>query len=127
MLKSLTPNMMVEDVNRTIEFYRDVLGFELTANVPESGQFGWASMKLGGVEVMFQARHSLSEEIPHFEALPFGASLTYFIGVSDVKALYEKLKDRVKVVMDFRTTFYGTQEFAFLDNNGFVLMYAEQT
>jgi len=120
MLKSLTPNMMVEDVNRTIEFYRDVLGFELTANVPESGQ-------LGGVEVMFQARHSLSEEIPHFEALPFGASLTYFIGVSDVKALYEKLKDRVKVVMDFRTTFYGTQEFAFLDNNGFVLMYAEQT
>jgi catechol 2,3-dioxygenase-like lactoylglutathione lyase family enzyme len=29
MLKRITPNLMVEDVNRTIEFYTDVLGFDL--------------------------------------------------------------------------------------------------
>ena len=27
-MKKLAPNLMVEDVNRTVEFYRDVLGFE---------------------------------------------------------------------------------------------------
>jgi len=50
-LKKLTPNLMVEDVNRTTAFYRDVLGFELLATQPESGQFDWAMMKRNDVEV----------------------------------------------------------------------------
>jgi hypothetical protein len=44
-LNRLTPNMMVEDVNRTIDFYRDVLGFELVMSVPEHGLYQWALMK----------------------------------------------------------------------------------
>jgi catechol 2,3-dioxygenase-like lactoylglutathione lyase family enzyme len=37
-LKKLTPNLMVEDVNRTVAFYQEVLGFELLTSVPEEGQ-----------------------------------------------------------------------------------------
>ena len=33
-IKKLIPNLMVEDVNRTAEFYRDVLGFEFVMGVP---------------------------------------------------------------------------------------------
>ena len=40
-LKKLTPNLMVEDVNETVTFYQDVLGFALLASVPEEGQFNW--------------------------------------------------------------------------------------
>ncbi len=38
-LKKLTPNLMVKDVNRTIKFYKEFLSFELAQTVPEAGQF----------------------------------------------------------------------------------------
>ena len=44
-LKKMTPNLMVEDVNNTIAFYKDILSFELLATVPETGQFNWAMMR----------------------------------------------------------------------------------
>jgi len=37
-LNKLTPNLMVEDVNRTVEFYHDVLGFEFVVGVIEELQ-----------------------------------------------------------------------------------------
>ena len=63
-LNKLTPNLMVEDVNQTIQFYRDVLAFEVLATVPEEGTFAWAMLKRDNVEIMFQQRVSLTEEIP---------------------------------------------------------------
>ena len=38
-LKKLTPNLMVEDANETMNFYQDVLGFTLMTSVPEKKQF----------------------------------------------------------------------------------------
>jgi catechol 2,3-dioxygenase-like lactoylglutathione lyase family enzyme len=34
-LKSLTPNLIVSDVARSVAFYRDTLGFEVNTTVPE--------------------------------------------------------------------------------------------
>ncbi len=123
--KKLTPNMMVEDVNRTINFYKDLLGFELLANVPEEGQFAWAMMKRDGMEIMFQSRASLEEEIPALKQRDIGGALTLYIEVEDVKELYTHLKESVTIVQDMHTTFYGAQEFAIQDCNGLVLSFAE--
>ena len=38
MLNSLTPNLMVNDVEETVEYYTDVLGFTLLMTVPETGK-----------------------------------------------------------------------------------------
>jgi uncharacterized glyoxalase superfamily protein PhnB len=124
-LKKLTPNLMVEDVNRTIAFYKDILGFELLATQPESGQFDWAMMKRNDVEMMFQARASLTGELPLFEGKAIDGSLTFFVEVEDVKGLYTNLKDKVTIVQDMHATFYGAQEFAIQDCNGYILTFAE--
>src|SRR5213593_1634541 len=97
-LKKLTPNLMVEDVNRTIAFYKDVLGFQLLATVPETGQFGWAMMKRDNVEIMFQSRASLSEEIPLFSEKAVGGSLTLYIDVEDVQSMYAAVQGKARVV-----------------------------
>ena len=124
-LKKLTPNIMVEDVNRTTTFYKEILGFELLASVPEEGQFAWAMMKRDGVEMMFQARVSLEEEIPALKQREIGGALTFYIEVEDVKGLYTRLKESVTIVQDMHTTFYGAQEFAIQDCNGLILSFAE--
>ena len=116
---------MVEDVNRTVGFYADCLGFELLTSVPEEGKFDWAMMHRDSVEIMFQARSSLGEEIPALADAPIGGSLTFYTEVTGLKDLYDGLEGKVGFVQDLHTTFYGTQEFAFRDCNGYIIVYSE--
>jgi uncharacterized glyoxalase superfamily protein PhnB len=126
MLKKLTPNLMVEDVDRTIAFYRDVLGFELLVTVPpEQGPFGWAMMRRDSVEIMFQSRSSLGEEIPALLDAPIGASVTFYTEVSGLDDLYQQVKGRAEIVQDLHETFYGSREFSFRDLNGYILFFSE--
>ncbi len=124
-MKKLTPNIMVEDINRSIAFYKEKLGFELLATAPEEGQFVWAMLKRDEVEVMFQVRASLEEEFPALKHKEIGGALTFYIAIEDVKGLYAQLKESVTVVQDMHTTFYGALEFAIQDCNGFILSFAE--
>jgi uncharacterized glyoxalase superfamily protein PhnB len=124
-MKNLTPNLMVEDVNQTVDFYKNQLGFDLIATVPETGHFNWAMMKQGGVEMQFQQRASLTEEITVLKDKPIGGALTLYIGVEGIEELHERLKSNVTIVQAMHSTFYGTQEFAIQDINGFIISFAE--
>lgn len=124
-LKKLTPNIMVEHVNNTVDFYRDVLGFSLLTTVPEQGTFDWAMMKHGAVEIMFQSRASLSGDLSQFTGKAIGGTLTLYIDVSDIKDLYASLKNKVKIVHDMAPTFYDAQEFTIEDCNSYILTFAE--
>jgi uncharacterized glyoxalase superfamily protein PhnB len=124
-LKKLTPNLMVADVNATIDFYREVLDFQPEQTVPVTGRFDWASMKSGDVEVMFQSRASLGEELPVLTDRPIGASLTPYMQLMGIAELYERLRDRAAIVQEMHDTFYGAREFAIRDHNGYILAFAE--
>jgi uncharacterized glyoxalase superfamily protein PhnB len=125
MLKKLTPNLMVEDVRRTIDWYVDVLGFRIDATVPDEGVLNWAMLHRDDVALMFQARHSLGEEVPVLRDVPIGASQSFYIEVTGVQELYEQLRGRVEIVADMHRTFYNTDEFYFRDCNGYVLCFSE--
>ncbi|HET7641262.1 MAG TPA: VOC family protein [Ktedonobacteraceae bacterium] len=125
MLKKLTPNLMVEDVNRTVAFYQEVLGFELLTSVPEEGQLAWAMLKRGGVELMFQTRGSLTEELPSLGGKDIGGTFNLYIDVEDIQGLYAAIRDKVTVVANMHTTFYGANEIAIEDCNGYILTFAE--
>lgn len=124
-LKKLTPNLMVEDVRKTLDFYHDVLGFETLTTVEEGGEIGFAIVQRDDVQLMFQSRKSLSENVPALTGSPIGASQTFYIEVTDVQALYDQLRDKVEIVVDMHSTFYGTKEFYFRDVNGYILSFSE--
>ena len=124
MLKKLTPNLMVEDVARTLAFYRETLGFELLTTVPDQAPFDFAMVKRDGVELMFQSRASLSENVPALIGSPIGASQTFYIEATNVHELYDSLREKVEIVVDLHSTFYGTQEFYFRDLNGYILSFS---
>ena len=124
-LKKLTPNLMVEDVQQTISFYSDILGFEVLTTLPDQPPFDFAIMKRDQVELMFQSRPSLSENVPVLTGQSMGASQTFYIEVEGITELYENLRDKVEIVVDLHTTFYNTREFYFRDLNGYILSFAE--
>ena len=124
MMQTMTPNLMVHDVNKTVEYYTDVLGFEFVMSVPDSGQLDWAMMKNGAVEIMFQSVPSLAKDVSVLAGLKPGGAFTLYTRVADVKALHAKVKGRATIVHDLTTTFYGMEEFTIEDLNGYYLTFA---
>ena len=122
-MESLAPNIFVNDMNATIAFYQQ-LGFETTMTVPEKGDFDWAMMMKGGVAVMFQTYASLGEALPEIKRTN-GGSLLFYIKLKGIRAFHDKIKDKAKVIAGLNKTFYGATEFSIIDNNGYVLTFAE--
>jgi uncharacterized glyoxalase superfamily protein PhnB len=123
-MESLSPNIFVKDINATIDFYKH-LGFEKIMSVPETGDYDWAMLTNGGVTLMFQTYGSLGDALPQISRKD-GGSLLLYIKLKGIRAFHDKIKDKAKVVVELNKTFYGATEFAIVDNNGYVLTFAEE-
>jgi lactoylglutathione lyase len=122
----LTPNLLVANVERSLAFYIDTLGFARGMTVPDASPFVFASVTSGAVEIFFNDAATAIQEYPGFAAKPLGATGTMFIETVDVDALHERIESSVKVVMPLETKFYGMREFAIEDPDGYVITFAER-
>jgi len=131
-MKKITPNIMVADVNATVDYYKNNLGFEAVMVVDEEKGDGasgkplvWAMIKKDDVEIMLQREDSLIEELPELKGLKIGGTFTLYISMQDVKSFYDKIKDKVGIIKDMHKTFYGADEFVIKDLNGYIIYFAE--
>jgi catechol 2,3-dioxygenase-like lactoylglutathione lyase family enzyme len=124
--KKLTPNLLVANVERSLAFYTDVLGFTRGMTVPEQSPFVFASVVSGTVEIFLNDRDTAIKEYPAFAAMPLGATATMFIEMEGVDALHDKLKSRVVITMPLITQWYGVREFAIADPDGYLITFAER-
>ena len=125
-LKSLTPNLIVSDVERSVRFYRDVLGFTVGPTVPEAAPYVFAIVQSGPVQIFLNAPGPAIEEYPAFKDRPLGGTLTLFIDVEDIKRSHAELQGKVTIVMPLEHKWYGVTEFAFEDPDGYLITFAEQ-
>ena len=125
-LNKLTPNLVVSDLQRSLEFYRDVLGFTVEMKVPDEPPHVFASVQCGPVEIFLNALESAAAEYPAFKTRSIGGTLTLFIDVVGIRQVYESLKSRVRVVMPLEKKWYGVTEFAFEDPDGYIITFAER-
>lgn len=122
MYEKITTNIMVENVEETIKFYEEKLGFKTIISVPnENNRLQFAILNKDNIEVMFQERENLIEEYPTLETDEIKPTFTLFINVKDINLVYDDLKGKVEVIKEIHKTFYGKDEFAILDNNGNIL------
>ena len=123
--KDLMPNLMVKDVNQTVSYYKDVLGFNVIASVPETGDLVFAIVQSGKTVISFQEEKSAKEEYPQLENCSLGGTFTLYIHVSDIQALYEQVKGKATIAKDLHNTFYGSTDFAIEDCNGYILTFSQ--
>lgn len=122
-MESVSPNIYVRNLQQTIAFYEQ-LGFQMIARFPEDGDMVFAMMLNGKVTFLFQTFDSLGTELPQVKRED-GGSLMLYIQTKGVRQFFEKLKDKVTIVKGLETTFYGATEFTILDNNNYVITFAE--
>lgn len=123
-MESLSPNIFVSNMPETVAFY-SMLGFKVTMSVPENREdLVWVMMVNGSVTMMFQTYGSLGETLPEVSRKD-GGSLLLYINLKDIRSFFDAIKDKVKVLSGLEATFYGATEFSILDNNNYVLTFAE--
>jgi uncharacterized glyoxalase superfamily protein PhnB len=124
-VQSITPNLIVEDVHRSVQFYRQ-LGFKLTMHVPEEEPFVFAGMEANGAFVFLNDKKMLGPELPAW-ARAHGGALTLYIKLTGFDEVLKTARQAgMKFVQEPETQFYGMREFAVEDPDGFVLTFAEE-
>ena len=116
MITFLRPIMYTEDLDATIAFYCDILGFTCHARDDE---WKWASLGKDDVAIMLAAPNA------HTEYDKIGFTGSFYFTTDDVEALWQELKDKAKVCYDIETFPWGMREFAIYDNNGYTLLFGQ--
>lgn len=122
-MESVSPNIFVKDIQKTIEFY-EVLGFEVNAVVPDKDNPDFVLMTCGQTTFMFQTFSSIDNDLPNVSRQD-GGSLLLYIQMTGIRAFYERIKEKVTIFKGLEKTFYGTTEFSIIDNNNYLLTFAE--
>ncbi|MEL6671751.1 MAG: VOC family protein [Bacteroidota bacterium] len=125
---TLTPNLMVANVDASVAYYQQLLGAEQVSSVPgpEGTGLQWAMVRIGKLELMFQTEKSLKEDVPAIPAaVKPGAANTIFIRMKGVEALYKKARTQATILAHLETRFYGMKEFTMQDPDGYMFTFAE--
>lgn len=127
-MTNLIPMLCVSDVRKSLDFYRDTLGFELES--PESkfehdGVLCWCSIRSGQTQLMLTSGHALDNDNEQ-KRIGRGSAMFYFYP-DDLMALFEALKTKGYEVSETRVTFYRMKEFELRDPDGYTLWFGQPT
>jgi uncharacterized glyoxalase superfamily protein PhnB len=120
--RKLSPVLIVDAIEPCLPFWTERLGFAKVVEVPEGDRLGFVILTRDGVEVMYQSRDSVRNDIPALADTPPGATL--YIEVSDVSAV-ERAIEGMEVVVPRRQTFYGADEIGIREPGGNVVLFAQ--
>jgi catechol 2,3-dioxygenase-like lactoylglutathione lyase family enzyme len=123
---SVTPNLLVRDIDRATTFYRDVLGFKVKQTVPERAPFAFVWLERDGIPVFLNDPAAVEHDYAGATSRPFGGTATLFFVVTDVDQYHSQVAPHAKVLMPPKTQFYGMREFAVEDPDGHILTFAER-
>jgi uncharacterized glyoxalase superfamily protein PhnB len=123
---SVTPNLLVRDVAKSLVFYRDVLGFTMGETVPDKEPFVFVWMKRDDVSVFINDIKAAEHDYPPAATMPQGGTAALFFVISGVDDYYAKVGSKANVVMPIKTQFYGMREFAVTDPDGHIITFAER-
>lgn len=122
----LAPLLQVFDMPTSIEFYRDVLGFEIAATSnPGSDNFGWALLKLNGTELMLNTAYDddMRPPVPDPARVAAHDDTAIYFGCPDVDAAYAHLLERGLEVQEPRIAPYGMKQLYVTDPDGYNLCF----
>ena len=122
-MKKLTPVLYVEEIEPVLPFWVDRLGFTKTTELAEGERLGFVILQKGDVEIMYQTRASVQNDVPELAGTPMGGALI-FIQVDDLDTVAAAL-DGIAPVTPRRRTFYGADELIVREPSGSVVTFAQ--
>ena len=124
-MATLQPILQVADMEASIAFYRDVLGFSVNLTVPDdSGELVHAELSRNGAALMLGPASGLSEAARSL----LGAGVTLYItdNDDDIDAFYQRVRAAgARIVDPIQDQEWGDRTFTVQDPDGYHLMFAK--
>ena len=124
-VQKITAVLAVENVQPSLDFWTQRLGFECTVTVPHEDTTGFAILVKDGTELMLQSVASILADLGANTGEVNGRSAALFIEVADLAAI-EKAMNGYPIEMPRRTTFYGMHEIGVREPGGHFVVFAQR-
>ena len=122
----ITPILIVDEIEPSLNFWVAKLGFEKTVEVPEGDKLGFVILQKDGAEVMLQSRASVRKDAGSAADAIFNSGSPLYIEVDSFPDALERVKE-AEVVVPERTTFYGMREIWVREPGQHMLGFAART
>lgn len=127
-LNALVPELSVSDINKSLNFYLNILSFKIEYLRPEDK---FAMISLDDCQIMIEEinGHWQTGELSY----PFGRGINFQIIVSDINDIYKNLKiHKYPIKIEIQENWYradnklvGQKEFLLMDPDGYLLRFIQ--
>ncbi len=122
-IRDARPVLLVSDIDATLGYYRDRLGFDTVA-YGDPPRF--ASATRGGATVLFALHDNPSEIVPNWRLC--SNTWNVYIEVVDVDALYDELRERGATIdYELYDAPHGFREFGTQDPDGYDIAFGQRS
>lgn len=124
-LNNIIPMLATGNMDETIAFYCDVLGFEVRDKFESGGQTWWSELVRDGHALMF-TQHAVDVTASGADKGFAQTTINLYLneGVEDFHA---RLKDNGHDVSEMHVAFYGIKQFDLRDPTGYVIVVGQPT
>lgn len=123
-IQTCKPLLNVADIETSLGFWRDLIGFEVTTRYEQDGRLAFASLCSGEVELMLNARGG--DPAPRL-ARPHYTEVVIYFGVESVHDLVRDLRAKGLASPDPETEPYGLDEITLRDPDGYEIALTSPT
>jgi hypothetical protein len=120
-IKRITPVLIVDEIEPCIAFW-EAIGFDRGPEVPHGDKLGFIILEKAGLEIMYQTRASVAEDVAALANTPMKGN-HLFIEVMDLEAVIDAIGN-APVIFPRRKTFYGMDEIGVREPGGNAVTFA---
>jgi glyoxylase I family protein len=124
-IHGIAPLLQVYDMPTAIHFYRDVLGFTVSATSEPGDNCNWVLLKLNGAELMLNTAYEADDRpaVPDPPRIAGHGDTCLFFGCRDLDAAYQHLIAHGLRVKEPKIAPYGMKQLWFTDPDGYGLCF----
>ena len=120
----LEPFLYVTNLSASLEFYHEILGFEVGELLPDEYNPTFAPLFIDGCKLMLE---EIEVELPPYHKHGIcGSGIQLFLEIPDVDTIYERLKQSAQVVDQIANRPWG-RTFSISDPDGYIISFYSAT
>ena len=121
-VRQLWPLLFVQDIQRSVGFYRDRLGFTLAGQADAQGRMFWCRLERGGSSIMLQQAEA--EDGP---AQWRGHGVGFYFICDDADSMYAELTSRGLQLDPPKVADYGMKQLFVPEPDGYSICFESET
>jgi uncharacterized glyoxalase superfamily protein PhnB len=121
-VRQLWPLLVVQDIERSVGFYRDRLGFALASQANAQGKVFWCRLERGGASIMLQQAEA-EDGLPEGR----GRGVVFYFVCDDADAIYAELSSRGLQLDSPKVAYYGMKQLFVPEPDGYLICFESET